>query len=209
MNKKLLLSFPIIFVVCAIVLQTINPAIPKGTIMGNVAPAESGIRVQVIHDNMFVAETTTDGGGNYRILNLQPLKYGLIFINKDKAFIYNDGNMRYTEASTINVTDTIDLESKGVANFDINLSTETADFVADTIRVRFKENVTGNKITEIITSQNCTIKEIIKWSFLGERPVYDLTIPYNKTVVEIVEQFKQIQEIERATSYNFVYGGGY
>ncbi len=209
MNKKLLLMFLMVFVIALLVLQFfILPSILTPTIMGTVAPAQSGVRVQAIHTNYFVAEAITDANGNYRISNLQPINYSLLFITNGKTFIYNSANVGYAEASIINVTDTLDLRTARVITFDINLSTKNADFVADIVRVRFKDNVSQDTINEIIKDQNCTVHQIINWSFLGNRPLYDLSIPMDQTVMQMVRRLTQIQQIERATSHNFVYGGG-
>ncbi len=78
----------------------------------------------------------------------------------------------------------------------LNAYIEDSKYIKGMIRVEFKNDVSEIIIYEIVESQGC---EVIGKPFPTSLPnFYDISIPENMTVPEMVELFQKMPEVESA-----------
>ena len=170
--------------------------IKYGTISGRVTPAKAGIRVKAIQNLSFIAETTTNSDGSYKIINLTEGRYGLLFVMEEQGYIYNDeiNSEWFDEKGSIKPNENIVVTNQDSSKYNIDLNNEQSDYAADMIAIDFKQNVSTEERESIIHYYNCSIIKV--GDVLG---AYRLKIPTDKTVLEMVNIFKSNPKIEDAT----------
>lgn len=175
----------------------------NGSISGKVIPANSGIKVRAIQNLAVIGETTVDpSDGSYVITNLPEGKYALLIIDwGDRGYVYND-EINYHWHSGINETITV-IAGKDSPNHDYYLGTEPADYIADEIILIFNYSIPVEKRIEIISSNNCSIKERTEWDDPEVTDTYLIDIPDDKTVFEMLGIFRSNPDVNDA-QHNFI-----
>jgi len=186
--------------------------IPDGSISGTIFPAEEGTKVRLVKDLSLVSETYTETNGNYVFNNLAPGKYGLFIIRDNGGYVYNDEintelakRIEGSDRIIMTIKETIGYKS---SNVDFNISDENLDYVYERVIVKFKENVSEEKINEIINSYDCTIEEKYVRPYGDYYATYILLIPSDKTVFEIMRDFNLEEDVEYSEWSGFIGTGG-
>ncbi|MFH1181753.1 MAG: hypothetical protein V1702_02240 [Candidatus Woesearchaeota archaeon] len=175
-----------------------------GSISGFVKPMEAGVTIIAIQNLSYAAETITDNNGHYTLENLKSGSYGLLFIRNGTVYVYNDEihkNIDRNKPLIVQIKEPVTL---GTTDANINLNTELADYFANRFTVQFKPEVSEEKINELISYYNSSIKEKISWSWGSIS--YVLIAP-DKTLLQTVRDFASNENVESAELVGISYLG--
>lgn len=170
----------------------------KKLISGTVSPTLEGVRVVLIKDLSIVSETLTDEDGRYYFENIPDQEYGLLFITKtDLVYAYDDKinnvlgkRSEDSDKVIVNIEETINI---GDFSVDIDLMEEKPDYVSEKVFIWFNENLSSDQIDSLIDICNCSIYEKVE---LGYDNYYLINVPIQKTVLEVVRDFYDFEEVD-------------
>lgn len=162
------------------------------SIRGIVKPIEAGVRVRLIQNLSFVSETTTKFDGSYSFYNMPKGTYGLLFLKNNKTYIYNDLTNNGWNIGNININELVEPSND---NYDFNFGEENQDYISDKFSVVFENNATEDYIGEVIESYNLSLIRRFEWAH--GIVSYEVRIPANKTVFEIMAQLNPLSYVKR------------
>jgi hypothetical protein len=160
-----------------------------GSISGFIAPKESYAKVTAWKDNKCCSTIINPEDGSYKISNLKEGIYDLV-VSSGEYFNYSSNYGKY---QTI-------VESNKESNNNIKLTKVGADYLADEIFVWFKGDVLKERIDEINKEMGCRVlSAYTSGQHVGDSYiplyVYELLIPFEKTVEEMIEIYKKKPEV--------------
>lgn len=190
MNKRILAA---LILVLAILVSGCVKTKNTGSINGKVYSQSKDVEVQVMQNKKWVASAKINKDGSYKISNLAPGKYGLLFIYGDDLYVYNrkfddEYNYLWDQIESITVT-----AGRDASGNNINLDEEHYDFISGVLSIKFKSDTSIiNRGGELIEFHNCTVLDKRSNRFRAK-------IPENKTLFEMREVFQSIPEVEFVT----------
>ena len=186
MKKLFARSFLILFLGISVTLAD-NFNKDSGSISGRISPKDVSVKIiakiagteYMVKGNV-KGEVNLNQGGKFIIKDLPAGRYDLLF------FLQNSSQEKYVATRWSEI---IVQRGQNVEGINYRLTPVESEYLIDEVLVGFGKDIEAKDARETINSLGCMIKD--ESLELGETTFYTVDIPDDKTVDEIIQEFKK------------------